>query len=360
MSTTFNAIYLGQHALIDPTEGNYSAENAGALVGMTFGGENDALVNDFVEIAPAGFTGDYYNQDNWEATEPFTVDGTNQANFDAIVAYNATITYVDGTTADMVVAVFQDTNGETYMAPFSSAGASQDQLEVKPIRSLTLNSVNKSDYNGMTADRQTWNYAVCFTAGTLIETATGERPVETLRAGDLVKTVDHGLQPLRWIGKKEVEASGAFAPVRFSAGAMGNKRAISLSQQHRVLLSGWQTELVSGAREALTAAKNLVTGSDIILQAGGNVTYVHLLFDRHEIIYAEGMPSESFHPGDKSWSMLSRASQSEIIALFPEIRFFGAVGFGEVARPVLRGYEAKLVQSMLKPKTDATTPALMH
>lgn len=357
MSTTFNAIYLGQHSLIDPTEGNYNAENAGALVGMTFGGENDALVNDFVEIAPAGFTGDYYNQDNWEATEPFTVDGTNQANFDAIVAYNATITYVDGTTADMVVAVFQDDAGNTYMAPFAAAGASQDQLEVKPIRSLTLNSVNKSDYNGMTADRQTWNYAVCFTTGTLIDTADGPRPIETLKAGDLIWTKDHGLQPLRWIGSKEVEATGAFAPVYFAKGALGNERPILLSQQHRVLLSGWQTELVCGEAEALCAAKNLVNENDVYLRSGGRVTYVHLLFDQHEIVFSEGLQSESFHPGDKAMSMLSPVSRQEVLALFPLLMVHGSRGYGSVARPVLRAHEAKLILSMQSSLSDAKSPA---
>ncbi|NNF23942.1 MAG: hypothetical protein HKN63_03935 [Rhodobacteraceae bacterium] len=38
---------------------------------------------------------------------------------------------------------------------------------------------------------------ICFTQGTLIETAFGPRPVETLRPGDLVRTRDRGLRPLR-------------------------------------------------------------------------------------------------------------------------------------------------------------------
>lgn len=357
MANTFNAVYLGQYAIIDPTEGNQDAENGAALVGLSVGGEGDPLLNNFVSISPANDPFAEYDQDNNLHNDQFYVDGQYLLTFDAIAQYNATVEFVDGTTATMPVAIFQDTNGHTFWAPYQSSNAYQDQLEATGIRSITLDSYVTGTWAGMASTRQTWNYAMCFTTGTLIDTADGPRPIETLNAGDVIWTKDHGLQPLRWIGSKEVEATGAFAPVYFAKGALGNDRPILLSQQHRVLLSGWQTELVCGEAEALCAARNLVNGNDVYVLSGGRVTYVHLLFDQHEIVFSEGLQSESFHPGDKAMSMLSPVSRQEVLALFPLLMVHGSRGYGSIARPVLRAHEAKLILSMQSGHSDAKSPA---
>lgn len=42
---------------------------------------------------------------------------------------------------------------------------------------------------------------VCFCAGTLIETAQGQRRIEDLRPGDMIVTA-RGLRPLRWMGRR--------------------------------------------------------------------------------------------------------------------------------------------------------------
>ncbi|NVO28468.1 Hint domain-containing protein [Donghicola sp. C2-DW-16] len=346
MANTFNAIYLGQYAVIDPTEGNQSAENAGALVGLTFGGEGSPLLNNFVSISPSGDPQAEYDQDNNLHNDQFWVNNTYQLTFDAIAQYNATITYVDGTSVTQPIAIFQDTNGYTFMAPYASASPFQDALEAQGIRSVSLTSLVADTWLGMTSTRQTWNYATCFTSGALIETARGPRAIEALRVGDMVRTLDHGMQAIRWIGAARVAAKGAFAPVHLQAGALGNTRPIRLSQQHRVLLSGWQVELVAGEPEALTSARNLVNGRDITLQTGGYVTYYHLMFDRHEIVFADGLASESFHPGDAAWSMLSEPARLEILGLFPGVKAFGLPYYGGVTRPVLKAHETRLVRSM--------------
>ena len=74
---------------------------------------------------------------------------------------------------------------------------------------------------------------VCFVRGTAIMTAEGERMIEELEAGDLILTLDHGYQPIRWIGSTTVEAKGKLAPIVFEAGAMGNARRLKVSPQHR-------------------------------------------------------------------------------------------------------------------------------
>ncbi len=138
----------------------------------------------------------------------------------------------------------------------------------------------------------------CFVAGTRITTPGGERRVEDLRPGDPVQTRDNGVMRLRWSGQFRSFARGAHAPVRVAAGLFGGHPALLVSPQHRLLLTGWRTELASGQAEVLVRARHLVDGQAIrCIEDGRAVTYVHLLFDRHEVICANGLWSESFNPG---------------------------------------------------------------
>ncbi|SEO59696.1 Hint domain-containing protein [Salinihabitans flavidus] len=179
----------------------------------------------------------------------------------------------------------------------------------------------------------------CFTPGTLIETATGLRPVEDLRAGDRIWTLDNGLQSLRWIGREEVAAGGALAPVRFDRGAIGNTSPLLVSPQHRMLITGWQAEMYYGADEVLVAAKHLVNGDTIRQEECETVEYIHLLFDRHEIVFSEGVPTESYYPGSAADRARS-AQDQELLALFPELE---GLREAETARPVLTRAEAQLL-----------------
>ncbi|MEZ5777175.1 MAG: Hint domain-containing protein [Paracoccaceae bacterium] len=143
----------------------------------------------------------------------------------------------------------------------------------------------------------TINGAPCFTPGVRIATPGGERPVEELEVGDLVTTRDHGDRPIRWIGQRKVAAVGDLAPIRIAAGALGNRRDLIVSPQHRVLVSGWLAELHFGQPEVLVAAKHLAGGDLIHSVPGGEVIYIHIMFDDHEVIYAEGIATESFFFG---------------------------------------------------------------
>lgn len=159
----------------------------------------------------------------------------------------------------------------------------------------------------------------CFVKGTLITTDLGPRPIETLQVGDLVETASHGPQPIRWIGSRTVPGLGSFAPILISAGALGNLRDLRVSPQHRMLINDWRTEIYFGADHALVAAKHLVNGSTIRQVPCPMVTYVHIAFDAHQIVFAEGAPSESLHLGDTALASLPRASRRELYALFPEL-----------------------------------------
>jgi hypothetical protein len=181
----------------------------------------------------------------------------------------------------------------------------------------------------------------CFTPGTLIRVPGGEVAIETLAPGDLVETLDHGPQVLRWIGRTTVDGSGDFAPVRIAAGALGNGRALRVSPQHRMLIRGWRAELCVGAPEVLVAARHLVGMAGIRVTPAARIDYVHLLFDRHEIIFAEGAPSESFHPASRILDG-DRLLYREIVAIFPELAQMRA-GSRRTARPVVTAHEARLL-----------------
>ena len=179
----------------------------------------------------------------------------------------------------------------------------------------------------------------CFTPGTLVRVPGGEVAIESLEVGDLVETMDHGAQPLRWIGRRTVAATGNFAPVRIAAGTLGNARDLLVSPQHRMLVAGPEVEICFAEPAILVAAKHLVGMEGVTEAPMPQVDYIHLLFDRHEIIFAEGAPSESFHPD--SW-MLDEdpALLAEVAAIFPDIADRDAA---VAARRVLTAREARLL-----------------
>lgn len=183
---------------------------------------------------------------------------------------------------------------------------------------------------------------ICFGRGTRIETPYGPRAIETLKAGDLVLTRDHGPQPLRWIGSRGIEAQGDFAPIEIKSGALGNTRDLIVSPQHRMLLQGWRAEMLFGADEVFAAAKHLVNDQTILRRTGGFVEYFHMMFDAHEVVFAEGAASESFHPSDLSLTGIEDGARDELFKLFPDLRTMPS-GHSPTARRCLKAHEARLL-----------------
>jgi hypothetical protein len=189
--------------------------------------------------------------------------------------------------------------------------------------------------------------APCFTKGTLIETPRGAVAIETLRAGDKVMTLDHGPQPLRWIGITRRRAQGADAPVRINAGVLGGHDMIELSPNHRVCIASPHAELLFGTHEVLVKAKHLVNGHSIHRRCDLQpVTYLHLLFDQHEVICGNGLMSESYHPGDQTRDSFDENTRSELFRLFPALAN-GHSEYGTAARMQLKQYEARLLHSFV-------------
>ena len=200
---------------------------------------------------------------------------------------------------------------------------------------------------------ETINFRVipCFTPGTLIGTARGEIPVEMLREGDRVVTRDNGVQEIRWIGHKTVNVRTLaerpdMQPILIRRGALGNglpERDMTVSPNHRLLVANDQSALYFDEREVLAAAKHLVNGHSIRQIETRGTTYVHLMFDHHEVVLSDGTWTESFQPGDYSLKGIGDEQRDEIFDLFPELRNHdGLVAYG-AARNTLKRHEAELL-----------------
>lgn len=190
----------------------------------------------------------------------------------------------------------------------------------------------------------------CFTPGTMIATVHGLVRVEQLEIGDQVFTRDHGVQDIRWIGQKTVSAAtieeaSFLAPIRIRKGALGNDlpdRDMHLSPNHRVLVSAPDLEMMFGQAEVLVAAKHLTRMKGVTSVDPKDVTYIHLMFDRHEIIWSDGIWSESFQPGSMALAGLETAQRDEVFALFPELATEKSKAY-RAARRILRKHEAALL-----------------
>lgn len=185
--------------------------------------------------------------------------------------------------------------------------------------------------------------APCFTTGAMIETASGPRAIEDLSVGDQIVTRDNGLRPLRWIGRRKISAmSDALAPILVRKGALGCTRDMRVSPQHRMIISGWRAKVLFSTDEVMARAKDLLDGEMITSQPVAEVEYWHLLLDRHEVIYADGAPTESFFPGDEGLTAIGSGARQEVFALFPELRS-RPTSFGPGARMALKRHEAQML-----------------
>ncbi len=196
-------------------------------------------------------------------------------------------------------------------------GAARYALPLSPIGTqveYTLLTVEPAPTDLQLADL----LCLSFARGTMISLADGSQcAIEALLPGQHLLTRDRGRQPIRWIGHARLRAVGAFAPVVIAAGTLGNSGDLILSQHHRVFL--YQRNRLPGLQtaELLVQARHFVDGERVYLREGGYVDYFSLVFDRHEIIYAEGVPSESLMVNDATVNRLPPEIAAEVKAQFP-------------------------------------------
>ncbi|MEL6809613.1 MAG: Hint domain-containing protein, partial [Pseudomonadota bacterium] len=215
------------------------------------------------------------------------------------------------------------------------------------------------DSNGNVARRVQYSeieQIICFTPTTRIATQKGEVLVAHLAPGDKVITRDNGLQELRWVGRRDLgpadmQANARFQPVLIRKGALGNgapERDMLVSPQHRMLITSDVAAVMFDEREVLVAAKHL-TGLDGVDQVQtGAVSYMHLMFDQHEVVLADGAWSESFQPGDHSLRGIGAAQRGEVEALFPELQTADGLDHYGAARLSLKRHEAQVIVERLR------------
>ncbi len=191
---------------------------------------------------------------------------------------------------------------------------------------------------------------ICVARGTLIDTPDGPVPVETLAKGDMVTTLDRGPQPVRWVGSRKVTRADMAAdpskcPVRIRRDALGKNNPdqdLLVTQNHRIYLEDWRAELLFGDPQVLVPAKSLLNDSSIFRDRSvTSIEYFHVLFDDHNVIYTNGAPTESLHPGLYLVSTLSEDSRDELLRLLPELEDPDA--YGTTARHGLKLWEARLL-----------------
>lgn len=290
--------------------------------------------------------------------DSFVVDTDNDGDFTDEVAttqsdndryVNSTVTYADGSTSNIRLELITLSDGSQAIL-VNDAAASDINAASDEIQSITLGTFNTqfdNRYSQSNFSNTITNTVVCFTSGTSIRTQSGEVFIEDLTKGDMVLTVDHGYQPIRWIGSSKRAATGDLAPILIRKGALGNDRDLRVSPQHRMLLQGWKAELLFGETEVLATAKSLINDHSIIRVEGGEVEYFHMLFDTHEIIWAEGALSESFHPGEQGWKALDEPTRSEILDLFPQLADGNLETYGPAARMSLKHKDGALLIPMM-------------
>ncbi|MGR3468524.1 MAG: Hint domain-containing protein, partial [Shimia sp.] len=120
-----------------------------------------------------------------------------------------------------------------------------------------------------------------------------QRKIEDLRVGDRVLTRDDGPQEVRWIGQNTRRAVGDAAPVLVKKDTLNNENDLIVSPDHRLFIYQRADTIGAGRSEVMVRVRHLLNGDTVQRMEGGFVDYFHLLFDEHQIIYAEGIAAES-------------------------------------------------------------------
>jgi len=224
----------------------------------------------------------------------------------------------DGTTSEALILIETDADdlvAGTYLLPLATL-------------------VPQTDYRLVGADHDTARRkfaqvaCVSFTRGTRITLATGAQvPIEALKVGDRVLTRDDGAQEIRWIDHSTVRAAGAFAPIVITAGTLNNEGDLIVSPEHRLFVYQRSDMIGAGRPDLLVKARHLVNGDSIFVQQGGYVDYFQILFDRHHIIYAEGIAAESMLIDPRTRPALPEDLLDRIGSVLPGPGHRGASGF---------------------------------
>ena len=193
---------------------------------------------------------------------------------------------------------------------------------------------------------------ICFTPGTTIMTEHGPRLVESLREGDRVQTKDNGCQEILWIGQRRVSGARLYAmphlkPIRLRAGALDKgvpDEGLLVSPDHRMILRGARAQALFNCDEVLVTARDLINDSSVLVDhSTRQVTYIHMLLPSHQVVFANNVETESFHPAAASLSHLGDEDVSRLLSRVPEVGD-DPHAYGAFARRVLSASEVAILR----------------
>ena len=277
------------------------------------------------------WTGTYYNsQYNTSYTVEITDnDGTYQGGSDSDEMIS-----IDGASATaseaqpyVIDVSFTDTGGNNHVEKFNFFKTDGDWYFIPGADSEFTVGANLGTYQSHT---QGWDYSsvVCFSAGTMIETIHGPKPVETLIKGDEIVVADGGSRRLclnlrRDLSGYELWKNEKLRPVLISKDALGvgiPNADLRVSRQHRMLVTSSIAHRMFGSNAALVAAIHLTELPGCYVVNDHNpISYFHLVFDDHQIVVANGSLSESFYPGPDALRAIPQDTVDELKTIFPVI-----------------------------------------
>ena len=205
------------------------------------------------------------------------------------------------------------------------------------------------------AGARTAGGVICFAPDTRLATPYGPRAIQDLRPGDLIQTRDNGAQPILWTGHRRMSGARLYAmphlrPIRFKAGALGVGRPdedLLVSPQHRMLLRGPAAQALFSTNEVLVAAEDLINDSTICVDhALREVTYIHVMLEAHNVVWANGLETESFHPSNTALDMLDPVQRDVLLGLLPGVAE-NPHSYGDYARRNLSASEAAILRHEL-------------
>lgn len=193
---------------------------------------------------------------------------------------------------------------------------------------------------------------ICFASGTNIQTPDGPKPIQELAEGDKLLTKDDGAQEILWIGRRRMSGARLHAmphlrPVRIRAGALceGEPDAdLLVSPEHKLLIKGAAAKALFNTPEVLVAAKDLVNDRTVLVDHSlQEVTYIHMMLERHQVVWANGVESESFHPANTSLSAIEEGQRNRLFGIFPDLAE-DPYSYGDYARRNLSPSEAEILK----------------
>jgi len=306
-----------------PHSGNFTIGVAGSISVDDFDGFDDAIFGDLTHTGGA----DTADQ-NVTASSVAGINVTDTVD----LRYKYTFTGSDGSSGTIYFVATNDT--ANYGPLFMS------DTPLTPSVTYTFGAFNT---DGAVAYS---SLVPCFTSGTSIVTAKGHKFVESLHERDMILTRDNGYQPVRWIGRCTKPALGKSTPIHIAKDVLGNTTELLVSPNHRMLVVEAAADLYFGERELLICAKHLRGMDGINRKNGDFVTYVHILFDEHQIVISNGAFSESFFPGPTALNTLEDKTCQEVLDLFPELAFNINGDVLQTARMCLNKREAGFLQRL--------------